>query len=74
MRYQPRFWRTCSRSSWPVLRIEEADEQLIPLHAHHAPDPAWRRTVRSIPALLGSHRLFVISKLEEDSYDLGGAK
>jgi len=27
------------------FRIEEPDEQLIPLHVHQAPDPAWRRTV-----------------------------
>jgi hypothetical protein len=27
------------------LGIEQADEQLVPLHAHHAPDPAGRRAV-----------------------------
>jgi len=25
--------------------VEQADKQLVPLHADHAPDPAWRRRV-----------------------------
>src|SRR5579859_183068 len=27
------------------LGIEQANENVVPLHAHHAPDPAWRRAV-----------------------------
>jgi hypothetical protein len=45
MRYQPRFWRTCSRSSSPFLGIENAHVKLIPLHIHFSSDPARRQAV-----------------------------
>ena len=45
MRCQPRGARTCSRSSWPVLRIEQADEEVVPLHVDATTDPAGRRAV-----------------------------
>ena len=45
MRCQPRFWRRCSRSSWPVCGIEQADVAAVPLHLDLAADPARRRAV-----------------------------
>ena len=34
--YCPRCWRSCSRSSAPVARIEDAHHALVPLHGDHA--------------------------------------
>src|SRR5690242_11185073 len=45
MRYQPRFWRTCSRSNWAGVGMEDANIELIPLHVDLSSDPARRQAV-----------------------------